>query len=272
MGIHPEAMRFLREWVKRRSGILLEGKEVMIESRLTTLCSQVGLVGVEALLEALKTKPDSELATRVLETLTTNETFWFRDHYPFEVFRTAVVPEILEERKAVKRFKLWSAACSMGQEPYSIAMLLKMHFPQLDKWQVTLLATDLAKHVVDKAALGKYDHLEVNRGLPAQYLARFFQDAGDQWQIKPEIRNRIEFRTLNLTEAFVLPADLDVVFIRNVLIYFDVPTKRAILLRALGSLRPGGYLFLGAAESIYGLDLPLLTVNAGKTVYYRKAK
>jgi chemotaxis protein methyltransferase CheR len=270
MPIKPETFQFFKEWAKKRSGILLDGKEIMVESRLLAIADQSRLSGLDGLAAALKAAPDSSLAVKTLEALTTNETFWFRDYHPFEILRTKIIPEILEVRKTAKCFRLWSAASSSGQEPYTIAMILKQYFPIMDSWQIKILATDLSAAMVEKTASGRYDHHEINRGLPAQFLVNFFEEDGVQWRVKEEIRKRLECRTLNLTHDFTLPSDLDVIFIRNVLIYFDAPTKRSILLRALQSLRVGGYLFLGAPESLLGLDLPLESVMAEKTMYYRK--
>ena len=270
MTIPIESFRFLKEWAKKRSGILLEGKEIMVESRLETLSALSKLGGIEKLVESLKENPDSPLAIKTLEALTTNETFWFRDLHPYEILKSKILPEILETRKAIKYLRIWSAACSTGQEPYSIAMILKQHFPQMDGWNVQILATDLSEQMIAKAASGRFDQMEINRGLPAALLTKYFERDGQGYRIQDAIRKKIEFRTLNLTQAFTLPVDLDVIFIRNVLIYFDAPTKKAILQRAIQNLRPGGYLFLGSAESLFGMDLPLESVMGEKTIYYRK--
>jgi chemotaxis protein methyltransferase CheR len=270
MTIDTRQFQFLREWAKKRSGILLEGKEVMVDSRLSTLATQMKFSNLGGLMAKLMAEPDSAMASKVLEALTTNETFWFRDHHPYEILKSRIVPEIIKARTGARTFRLWSAACSTGQEPYSIAMVIRQHFPQMDGWDIKILATDLSEQVVARAAKGCFDQTEINRGLPAAFLARFFEMDGPWFRVQEPIRRMIDFRTLNLTNEFALPQDLDVVFIRNVLIYFDMATKKQILLRAIKNLRAGGYLFLGSAESIYGMDLPLETVMGDKTLYYRK--
>jgi chemotaxis protein methyltransferase CheR len=270
MKLSPENFLYLVEWAKLKSGILLEGKEIMVDARLDPIAVETKCSGPNELVENIKKNPTAPLSVKILEALTTNETFWFRDHHPFEILREKILPECLQERKLVKTFRLWSAACSMGQEPYSISMLLKHHFPQLDHWKVNILATDLSEKMIAKSSAGKYDQAEINRGLPTLFLAKYFDQDGILWKVKDEVRKCIEFRSLNLTHDFTLPQDLDVIFIRNVLIYFDIPTKRKILLRAIQYLRKGGYLILGSAESLYGLEIPVESVMNNKVVYYRK--
>jgi len=272
MALKTDTFIFLKDWTKRKSGILLEGKEVMVDCRLAPIADELKKGSVDDLVDSIRLDQDSPLAEKILESLTTNETFWFRDHYPFEILRTKIMPEILEYRKNMKCFRLWCGASSTGQEPYSIAMLLKHHFPHMDSWNVEILATDISDQMVKKATLGKYDQNEINRGLPAVLLAKYFDPDGVNFKLKEEIRKKVTFKTLNLTHAYSLPPDLDLIFIRNVLIYFDAPTKKAILQRAIQSLRVGGFLFLGSAETLYGMDIPLESVIGEKTIYYRKAK
>lgn len=244
----------------------------MVDARLSTLAAHLKLENPDSLVARLMAEPDSPVAAKVLESLTTNETFWFRDHHPYEILKSKILPEIIEARKQDKCLRLWSAACSTGQEPYSIAMIIKQHFPQMDGWKTQILATDLSEQVIAKAASGRFDQFEVNRGLPPALLARFFEMDGPWFRVQESIRSKVEFRTLNLTHEFTLPQNLDIIFIRNVLIYFDAATKKAILSRAIRNLRVGGYLFLGSAESLYGTDLPLDSVMGEKTIYYQKRK
>jgi chemotaxis protein methyltransferase CheR len=198
--------------------------------------------------------------------MTTNETSWFRDRLPFTALTDGVLPEVMSSRKD-RAVNIWCAACSSGQEPYTIAMLLS-DLPALAGWRTSILATDLSEEMLDKARAGKYSQLEMNRGLPAQLLVRHFERSGPEWAIKPALKSMVTFRAMNLaTQWPALPA-MDVVFLRNVLIYFDVATKRDILERVRRVLRPDGYLFLGAAETTLNVHpaYERVTLN-GATVY-----
>lgn len=202
--------------------------------------------------------------------MTTNETSFFRDLHPFETLRTTVLPDVIARRASERRLHLWSAACSSGQEPYTIALVLREHFPALAGWTVRLVATDLSREILARARAGRYSQLEVNRGLPAPLLTKHFTREGMEWQLKDEVRRMVEFRELNLLEAWSGLADLDIVFIRNVLIYFDQDIKRGILGRVHRALRPGGYLFLGGAETTLNLDDRFERLHIGKTPCYRR--
>jgi chemotaxis protein methyltransferase CheR len=235
--------------VRSRSAIVLEpGKEYLVQARLLPLARKQGLDDISALVERLK-RGDAALTTEVVEAMTTNETSFFRDVHPFELLRTEVVPDLLTKRAATRRLHIWSAAASTGQEAYTIAMTLRENFPQLVGWNVSILGTDLSREVLEKAREGRYAQIEVNRGLPAPMLVRYFDRAGPAWRVKPDLRALVEFKQLNLMGQWPVMPSMDIVFLRNVLIYFDADTKRDILTRVQRVVAPDGYLFLGAAET-----------------------
>jgi chemotaxis protein methyltransferase CheR len=190
----------------------------------------------------------------VVELMTTNETWFFRDLRPFEVLRSSILPELLTRRSDERRLHIWSAACSSGQEPYTMAMIISEHFPQLASWNVRIIATDLSTEILDRARAGRYSQLEVNRGMPAALLVKYFRKVGNEWHISDAIRRQVEFRELNLVEAWLVLPLMDLVFLRNVLIYFDVETKKSIFGRVRRLLRPDGYLMLGGAETTLNID------------------
>jgi chemotaxis protein methyltransferase CheR len=186
--------------------------------------------------------------------MTTNETSFFRDVHPFEALRRTLLPELIDRRRAARRLTIWSAACSTGQEPYSVAMLLREHFPETAQWSVRIFATDLAQEVLERARAGVFTQLEVNRGLPAPLLVRYFRQDGTDWQITPEIRDMVQFEEMNLIEPWPALPDFDVVLLRNVLIYFDGESKQRVLRNLRQVLRPDGVLLMGGAETTLNLD------------------
>jgi chemotaxis protein methyltransferase CheR len=249
----PDDFEYVCRLVRGRSGIVLEaGKEYLVDARLTPLSRECGLGSISELVTKLRAGSE-ELAVRVVAAMVTSETSFFRDVQPFETLRTTVLPELIRRRRDERRLSIWCAACATGQEPYSIAMLLREHFPELIGWRVDLLATDLSAEVLDRARAGRYSHLEVNRGLPAALLVKYFRQQGLTWALRDDIVRMVEFRELNLTRPWPLLPRADVLFLRNVMIYFDAPTKKAILERAAQVVRPDGYLILGSAETTLGL-------------------
>jgi chemotaxis protein methyltransferase CheR len=261
---------FVREVVRRRSAIVLEpGKEYLVETRLGQLARQESYDSLEVLVAALRRAPGGDLERKVVDAMTTNETSFFRDLHPFEALRGTIVPELLASRSARHRLDLWCGACSSGQEPYSIAMVLREAFPQLASWDVRLLATDLSDEMLAKAREGRYSQLEVNRGLPAPYLVKYFDRVGTDWQVKPDLKRGIEFRPMNLIAPWPAMPAFDVVFLRNVLIYFDVDTKRMILNRIRRTMRPDGWLLLGGAETTMYLDDAYERVAVGRASCFR---
>jgi chemotaxis protein methyltransferase CheR len=246
---------YLRTLLRQRSGIVLQDeKEYLVETRLSALAHSEGLASVESLLAKLQTQPPNGLHERVIEAMTTNETSFYRDVQPFEALRTMVLPELFQRRARERQLSIWCGAASSGQEPYSLCMLLREHFPVVSSWNVWFLATDLSRAVLDRARRGLYSQVEVNRGLEPRLLMKYFEHQGLEWQLKDDIRRMVEFRQLNLLESWPLMQPLDIVLLRNVLIYFDVETRKLILGRIRRLLRPGGFLFLGGAETTLNLD------------------
>jgi chemotaxis protein methyltransferase CheR len=264
---------YIRELVFDQTAIVLEpGKEYLVESRLVPVARDEGVEGVGELVASLRRTPDRTLRTRVIEAMTTNETSFFRDVAPFELLRTTVVPELIERRALNRALNIWCAAASSGQEPYSVAMILNDHFPELASWSVRILATDLSTAVIERARNAVYSQFEVNRGLPATMLVKHFDREGTSFALKDEIKKAIEFDILNLIRPWPSLPIMDIVFIRNVLIYFDDETKRNILGRVHNVLCPGGYLFLGGAESTMHLHDGFERVPAERAGCYRRVK
>ena len=213
-----------------------------------------GFATVDLLVDKLRTDERGKLGTDVIEALTTNETSFFRDIHPFEALKTLVLPELVKARATTKTLRLWCAASSTGQEPYSIAMIIREHFPALATWNVQIIATDINKTVLERAKLGVFKQLEVNRGLPAMMLVKHFEKDGADWRIKEPLRKMITFQELNLLDRWPIFSQQDVIFMRNVLIYFDVATKKKLLARVRETMRDDGYLFLGGAETTMNID------------------
>ena len=245
---------YLRTFLKQRSGLALTAeKRYLVESRLTPVCRRFNLAALGDLIGALKLGQDGAIERAVVEAMTTNETFFFRDRIPFDLFRDTILPEALARNASKRRLRIWCAAASTGQEPYSLAMLLQEAGPKLAGWQVEIVATDLSTEVIEKAKLGLYSHFEVQRGLPVQWLIKYFTQIGEQWQIAQSLRSMVDYRQLNLLHSFTSLGQFDVIYCRNVLIYFDAPTKSDVLARLAAQLAPGGALLLGAAETVIGL-------------------
>jgi chemotaxis protein methyltransferase CheR len=265
---------YIRDLVRREAAIVLEpGKEYLAENRLHPVARQAGLDSVGALVRQLKIGA-GELQGLVVDALTTNETSFFRDAHPWDALRDDLLPQLIERRADKRMLTIWCAASSSGQEPYTLALLLREHFAAaLEGWTVRILATDISPSMIDRARTGRYSQLEVNRGLPAPLLLKHFTRAGMQWQLNDDVRSMVEFRLMNLDEASEydrLPM-ADLILIRNVLIYFDVATKRDILTRSRDHLRPDGYLFLGSSETTLNVVEGFERVQSGKTICYRKS-
>lgn len=268
--LDPATFDFVRKLVADASAIALEpSKGYLVESRLVPVAHAHGLKTVQELVSQLKAKPCRQLHTQVVEAMTTNETSFFRDLFPFEVLKTVILPELLRSRANQRVLRIYCAACSSGQEPYTIALLLCEHFPQLRDWDVQILATDLSQQMIDRAQKAEYTQLEVNRGLPVSLLVRHFQKVGLHWQLKPEIRRLVKFQRLNLIEAWPALPRTDIVFMRNVLIYFTPDTKRQILAKVRKVIALDGTLFLGGAETTLGISNDWQRINHGKTSTYR---
>ena len=249
----PPDYEYLRKLLRDHSGLDLSAdKQYLIESRLLPLARKAGIAGISELVQKMKGGAAS-LVTQVVEAMTTNETFFFRDKVPFDHFRDSIMPEVLKARAGRKSIRIWCAAGSTGQEPYSLAMCLKEMGAALTGWRVEIVATDLSQEVLEKSKAGIYSQFEVQRGLPIQMLVKYFKQTGELWQINADIRAMIQHRQLNLLHDFSQLGVFDVIFCRNVLIYFDQDTKINIFNRLAKATEPDGFLVLGAAETVVGL-------------------
>ena len=265
-----DAFAYVCELVRTRSAIVLsEEKRYLVEARLAPVARAAGLSGLDALVRSLRFGRDPGLEERVVEAMTTNETSFFRDRSPFEALCSHVLPERIAANAPRRQLALWSAACSTGQEPYSVAMLLDTAFPELAGWRVDILATDLSRAALARAGAARYSALEVNRGLTPAQLQAYFRPDADGFCLAERIRARVRFQQLNLAGPWPVVGRQDVILLRNVLIYFDAATRRHILGEARAHLRPGGYLLLGAAETTRDLVEGLIPVAAGRTTVYR---
>lgn len=263
---------WVRQLVRKESAIVLQpGKEYLVEARLLPMARERGLADVSRFVETVRNRPDADCTRRIVEALTTNETSWFRDGDPFTALTSTVVPALLAARGPNHRLQIWSAACSSGQEPYTIAMLLEDAIPDAVT-RVTITATDLSRDMVARTRTGRFSQLEVNRGLPAPMLVRHFVRVGNEWEIAPQLRRMVTASECNLAAPLPRMGPFDVVYLRNVLIYFDLPTKQAILRRVRELLRPDGWLFLGAAETTLGVDDSWERVVVGRSSAYRPLK
>lgn len=256
--------------LRDRSAVVLEaGKEYLVESRLTPLAQRLQLKSISDLVAQLRWQPGNGLERQIVEALVTSESSFFRDHHPFEGLRQVLLPDLIKRRRDERRLNIWCAACSTGQEPYSLALLLREHFPELAAWKVSLLASDLSRPVLERAREGRYHQIEVNRGLPAAMLVKYFEQHGTDWQLKPAVRGMVDFQEINLIQAWPSLPPMDLVLIRNVMIYFSVETKKAILGRLARVLRPDGYLVLGGAETTFNLDDSYRRVEPLKAGFYQ---
>ena len=251
----PQDFDYLRKMLRERSGQVLSAeKQYLAESRLLPVARKHGLAGLAELVDKLKaTTAAAPLTVAVIEAMTTNESFFFRDKMPFDHFRAVIMPALLAARAREKHIRIWCTACATGQEPYSLAMSLKAIGPALAGWRVEIVATDLSNEVLDKAKAGIYSQFEVQRGLPIQSLVKFFTKVDEAWQIAEEIRAMVKFRPLNLLNDFSPLGTFDLVFCRNVLIYFGQDTKIGVLNRLARQMPSDGFLILGAAETVVGL-------------------
>lgn len=262
---------YLTRFIREKSAIVLEpSKLYLLESRLMPVVRDNGLASLPDLVTALKRPGSRDLSQQVINAMTTNETSFYRDIHPFDALKTTILPELIKKREKERTLNIWSNACSSGQEVYSIAMMLREHFPALQGWKIRLIASDLSTAILRRAQEGNFNQTEVNRGLPMPLLLKYFTKNGLNWQIKEEVRNGIEFKEVNLIETWppTLPT-MDIIFLRNVLIYFDPPTKTNVLNKAAKLLRPDGYMFLGGAETTMNLDVKLTRETVGKATCYR---
>ncbi len=272
MAITTEDFQYICDFAKNQAAIILgEGKEYLVESRLEPIAKQEGFDGLPGLIKELKKDPNGmgPIFSKAVEALTTNETSFFRDHHPFEALRKKVLPDLIEARKGTRTLNLWCAASSTGQEPYSIAMLIREYFPELNSWQVNIRATDINTKVIKAAEEGSYTQFEVNRGLPALFLVKYFEQKDSRWVLKEDIRKMVTYSQLNLIKPWFIMSGVDIVFIRNVLIYFDADTKADILKNIKNVLHKDGFLFLGGAESTINIDPTWKLVSHERTTVFQ---
>lgn len=252
--MRPDDFDFIAKLLKERSGLLLgRDKVYLLESRLTPIARRRGLESLGDLITFLRRERDEALVRQVVEAMTTNESFFFRDNTPFNLFRDQVLPRLREVNATSRRVRIWCAAASTGQEPYSLAILLKELEAQWAGWQFEILGTDISTQVLDKARAGIYSQFEIQRGLPIRMVMKYFTQEGEAWQLAKPVRDMVTFREYNLLDGFRSLGLFDVIYCRNVLIYFDQDTKADVLNRLAEIMPPHGVLFLGAAETVLGL-------------------
>jgi len=252
--VNAEHFEYLRALLRQRSGLVISAdKQYLVESRLLPVARRHALTGIAELVHKLHQSGSDEIVKEILEAMATKESFFFRDKIPFEHFRDTIMPGLIRARAARRRLRIWCAAASTGQEPYSLAMSLSEMGERLADWRIDIIATDLSQDALAKAQAGSYNQFEVQRGLPIALLLKYFRQRGDHWEIAPAVRSMVQFRQLNLLGDFDHLGLFDVVFCRNVLIYFDQPTKTAVLDRMARAMEGDGFLILGAAETVVGL-------------------
>ncbi len=262
----------LCDFLVGHSGLYLtKDKNYLAQTRLPAVCKTHGFLSITQLLTALRTSNNPVLKVDVAEAMATPETFFFRDTKPFDQFKNIVLPPLLEKLQAQKRLRIWSCACSSGQESYSIAMILTEMGLYAQGWNIEITATDFSNHILNKAKQGEYTQFEVQRGLPIQYLVKYFEKNGATYTIKKDLKSRIHFKPFNLLSPFMGMGKYDVIFCRNVLFYFDVPAKRKILDLGLATvLNPEGSLFLGSAETVMGVSDKFAPMEGERGIYKLK--
>jgi chemotaxis protein methyltransferase CheR len=273
VGFTVKDSAYIRNLVRERSAIILdEDKDYLVHSRLEPLAKDLGFDSLPELVKKLRYTSNDELHKDVVEAMTTNETSFFRDFHPFLALKEHLLPDLIARNTSRKTLSIWCGASSSGQEPYSIMLTILEHFPDLKHWQVQFVATDISRKMVKRCREGKYSQLEVNRGIPASLLTKYFVKIGTHWQIAEDVRKRIEFREMNLAGPWKLYSKMDLVVLRNVMIYFDEDTKKHILKKIRGILDPRGYLLLGGSETTINLDKEYERIPLYGTSCYRIRK
>lgn len=276
MNLTPQNYSFLVQLLKKRSGqVLLEGKDSMIRNRFSGLLARYNLSTVNALIDAVKVGSIRGIEDELAEAMAVHETYFFRDTKLFDFFQEIIMPELLTRNNMSRIIRMWSAACSSGQEIYSLAMILEEMKTKLEGWSIRLLGSDFSARVVQQARDASFSQFEVQRGLPVTYLVKYFQQQGNQWKIAPLIKDKVTFKLTNLTtplapESVYLDGPFDVIFCRNVLIYFDQETKSSVMNNLVKSLNEEGYLILGASETIMGLEQLFPLETKGPGIYKKK--
>lgn len=268
VSILPANYRFLQDIIYEGSGIVLEqDKHYLLEARLTSIARRHGVESVDDLCHLLRATKEEAVHRQVVEAMTTNETLFFRDLAQYDALRTTVIPALVQQRSLTRTLSFWSAASSSGQEAYSLAIMLREM--GLGDWNLNIVGTDLADNILERARAGRYMQIEVNRGLPASMLVKYFTRVGLDWQLKDEIRRMVRFERLDLRQGGRMMGPFDVVFCRNVLIYFDIETRRQILRQIRSTLVRGGYLLLGGAETTFNVDDQFVRKMIGQAVLYQ---
>jgi len=270
MKVSPAQFAFLRDLLRRRTGVVIDdSKQYLVVARLLPIVRQRAIPSLDTLVDRIRKSGDKALEKDVLNAMMTHETSFFRDRSPFETLRK-LVTEMIPKRSAHRQLVIWSAACSTGQEPYSIAMLLNEHFPDLvATWRIRIIATDISEPILARAREGVFSDLETNRGLPADLLKKYFRPLQGKWSIAQDCRRLVEFRCLNLNGPWPALPPCDVIFLRNVMLYFDVPTRAALVTKMRRVLKPDGALFLGGAETMIGIDTGYDRLAGAGCSYYR---
>lgn len=251
MTLHQDDFRFIRELVCQYSGVILhEDKGYLAEARLASLAPSLGFPTLESFVQALRHTPFNDEHIQAVEAVTTHETSFFRDRAMFEGLRRVVIPQLVRHQGREKVVRIWCGACSTGQEAYSIALLFNWYFPELGDWDIRILATDMSPAMIGRAALGEFSRMEVERGLPQAMRTKYFRQLGTHWKIKEEVRDMVDFRVMNLVSAWLPFQSMDLVLLRNILMYFDERTKLEVLRKVQNILRPEGFLVLGGTEVI----------------------
>jgi len=259
---------FICQILRERSGLVLTNdKAYLLESRLLPVARKWKLATFDDLVRIIRSKMDEAVIRDVVEAMTTNESFFFRDTKPFDQFKALVLPALLKSRAASRTIRIWSAACSSGQEPYSLAMILSESAAQLNGWKIEIVGTDLSTEILNRAKEGMYSQFEVQRGLPITMLVKNFAQIGDRWQINAKIRGMVQYKEFNLLQDPMPLGRFDVVFCRNVLIYFDQPTKTRVLNSVAKLMPEDGFLFLGGAETVLGITDKFQMVPGQRGVY-----
>ncbi len=262
---------FLARLLLKRCALVLEpGKDYLLQTRLIPIAVRHGLTTVSDLVGRLRDNIAGSLAVEVVEAMVTTETSFFRDIHPFETLKKSVLPELIRSRAAQMRLNIWCAASSSGQEPYTIALILREHFPEIASWNVNLMATDISRSVLDRARQGVYSQLEVNRGMPAALLIKWFRQEGTRWRIDERLREAVTYSQLNLADPWPAMPTWDLIFMRNVMIYFSPEIKKRILGRVSKQLQSDGYLVLGGAETTLNLDDSFQRVEHLKAGFFRR--
>lgn len=262
---------FIRDIAEKKAGITIDiGKEYLVENRISSISRKYGYASLSNFISHLRDNPfDREIIDETIDALTINETSFFRDFHPFEHLRKSVIPEIIEANKGSRKLSIWSAACSTGQEIYSIAILLSEHFPNLHNWNINLYATDISNTVLERARSGNYTAFEANRGLNDELKKKYFKQDGENLELNEAIRSQVTFQSLNFMEQWKNTNTFDIILMRNVLIYFDTETKRKVLTKVKNCLSPQGHLFLGSSETTYNIDSDWVSIRNNESTSYK---